>query len=71
MVTAAFQEIRDGKPRTISFLAKRARGLMARFIIRQRIDDPEGLKNFSDEGYGFRPDLSVDDKLVFTRQQPS
>lgn len=67
LVTAVFQEIRDGKPKTISFLAKRARGLMARFQIQQRIDDPEGLKDFAEEGYAFRPDLSAGDRLVFTR----
>ena len=67
LITADFKEVRDGKPRTISFFAKRARGLMARFQVRHRIDDPEGLKDFAEEGYGFRPDLSADDRLVFTR----
>ncbi len=69
LVTADFKEIRDGKPRTISFFAKRARGLMARFVVRQRVEEPEGLKDFAEEGYGFRPDLSADDRLVFTREQ--
>ncbi len=69
LVHAAFQEIRGGKPRTISFFAKRARGLMARFVVRHRIDDPEGLKDFAEEGYGYAPDLSTDDRLVFTRDQ--
>ena len=68
LITADFKEIRDGKPRTISFFAKRARGLMARFQVRHRIDDPEGLKDFAEEGYGFRPDLSADDRMVFTRE---
>ncbi len=68
LITADFKEIRDGKPRVISFFAKRARGLMARFLVRHRIDEPEGLKDFADEGYGFRPDLSADDRLVFTRE---
>ena len=68
VIDADFKEIRDGKPRTISFFAKRARGLMARFQVKHRIDDPEGLKDFADEGYGFRADLSADDGLVFTRE---
>ena len=68
LVTADFKEIRDGKPRTISFFAKRARGLMARFQVKHRIDDPERLKDFAEEGYGFQPDLSADDRLVFTRE---
>ena len=67
LITAEFQEIRDGKPRTISFFAKRARGLMARFQVQNRIDAPEGLKDFAEEGYGYRPDLSSDDRLIFTR----
>lgn len=69
LVTALFQEIRDGKPKTISFSAKRARGLMARFIVRSRIDAPEGLKDFAEEGYSFRPELSREDRLLFVREQ--
>ncbi len=68
LITAEFKEIRDGKPRTISFFAKRARGLMARFQVRNRIEEPEGLKAFEEEGYGFRQDLSESDRLVFTRE---
>jgi len=67
LVTAVFQEVRDGRPRTISFLAKKARGLMARFQVVHRIEDPEGLKDFDSEGYAYRPDLSAADRLVFTR----
>lgn len=67
LVTAVFQEIRDGQPKTIAFSAKRARGLMARYVVQHRIDDPEGLRDFAEEGYGFRKDLSGDDRLVFTR----
>ena len=67
LVTAVFQEIRNGKPKTIAFSAKRARGLMARYVVENRIDDPKGLKDFAEEGYGFRKDLSDGDRLVFTR----
>jgi len=69
LVTAVFQEIREGQPKTISFLAKRARGLMARYQVVNRIEDPEQLKGFDDEGYEYRPDLSEEDRLVFTREQ--
>jgi len=69
VVTALFQDIRDGRPKTIAFLAKKGRGLMARFVIENRIDEPEGLKDFAAEGYRFRPDLSADDKFVFTRRR--
>lgn len=67
LVTAVFQEIRDRKPKTIAFSAKRARGLMARFVVQNRIEDPEGLKDFAADGYGFRENLSEADRLVFTR----
>jgi cytoplasmic iron level regulating protein YaaA (DUF328/UPF0246 family) len=68
MVTAAFKEIRDGEPKVIAFLAKKARGRMARFVLQERIEDPEGLKEFAVDGYGFRPDLSSADEIVFTRE---
>ncbi|MFQ5528186.1 MAG: peroxide stress protein YaaA [Thermoanaerobaculia bacterium] len=67
LVTAVFQEIRDGKPKTIAFSAKRARGLMARYVVDNRVDEPEGLKDFAAEGYRFRKSLSEPDRLVFTR----
>jgi len=67
-VTAVFQEIRDGKPKTIGLYAKRARGLMARFVIANRIQSPEGLEAFAEDGYRFRPGLSVEDRMVFTRK---
>ena len=67
MITAGFQEVRDGKPRTIGFLVKRARGLMARFVVKNRIEDPGGLKDFNGEGYAFRADLSDGDRYFFSR----
>ena len=67
MVTAVFQESRDGRLKTIAFNAKKARGLMARFVIQNRVEEPGELKAFAEEGYGFRPDLSTDDRMFFTR----
>ncbi len=67
MVTAAFQEERDGSLKTIGFLAKKARGMMTRYVVRNRIDSPDGLREFDDEGYAFRPELSDAGRLVFTR----
>lgn len=69
LVTALFKEIRDGQPKTISFSAKRARGLMARFVVKNRVDRLDGLKDFAEEGYGFRPEMSDDDRLLFVRDQ--
>lgn len=62
-----FKEIKDGKPKTIPFFAKKARGLMARFMIQNRIDKPEDLQAFDLEKYSFDPNLSSEKKLVFTR----
>ncbi len=67
VVTAVFQELREGKPRTISFSAKRARGLMARFIIENRIETPEELKDFAVEGYRHQPEMSEPNRQVFLR----
>ncbi len=69
VVTAVFQEIRDGRPKTIGFLAKKARGMMSRFVVTERVDEPEGLKDFGAEGYRFQPKLSTDDRFVYTRKK--
>jgi cytoplasmic iron level regulating protein YaaA (DUF328/UPF0246 family) len=66
-LTIQFKEIRDGKPRVISFFAKKARGLMARFLVENRIEQRDGLKAFDAEGYAFDPDLSKPRTWVFTR----
>lgn len=67
LIEATFKEIRDGQPRTISFFAKRARGLMARYVVKHRVGDPEALKDFSEEGYEYRDDLSTERQWVFAR----
>jgi cytoplasmic iron level regulating protein YaaA (DUF328/UPF0246 family) len=69
LVTALFKEDREGTIKTISFSAKRARGLMARFIVQNRVDSPEGMKEFNEEGYSYRPDLSDDSTMLFVRDQ--
>lgn len=67
IITPQFKEIRDGKARFISFSAKKARGTMARYIIDQRIDEPEKLKGFKRDGYKFNKTLSKGTQWVFTR----
>jgi len=69
VITPAFREWRKGEYRFISFSAKKARGLMSRYMIDQRIDQPEGLKDFDYEGYRFNPKLSSAGDWVFTRRQ--
>lgn len=70
VITPVFHEERDGKARVIGLMAKRARGMMARFIIANRLDDPEQIKNFSAAGYAFRPERSDAASWVFSRPQP-
>ena len=48
-------------------MAKRARGLMARYCVQHRIDSPDGLPGFSEEGYVHAPQASTPDRLVFRR----
>ena len=67
IVTINFKEWRRDAYRFVSFSAKKARGLMSRYMIDQRITAPNKLKNFDWEGYGFNPDLSSDDEWIFTR----
>jgi hypothetical protein len=67
IITPAFKENKDGKYQMVSFFAKRARGLMSRFIIQNNISDPEEMKAFDLEGYYFNNQLSKEDNWVFTR----
>jgi cytoplasmic iron level regulating protein YaaA (DUF328/UPF0246 family) len=73
LITPVFMEEKDdGKaPRIVSFFAKRARGAMARFILRNRLVDPDALTGFDLDGYAFRPDLSEPDRPVFVRPYPA
>lgn len=71
VVECVFEEGRDGGWQVISFFAKRARGLMARHAVRQRIDRVDGLRDFAAEGYALAPSASTADRLVFRRQQPA
>jgi cytoplasmic iron level regulating protein YaaA (DUF328/UPF0246 family) len=65
-----FKETRDGKTRVVAIFAKRARGMMADYIIRNRIEDPQELKKFRLEGYRFNKALSDDKQWTFERPQP-
>ncbi len=67
IVTPHFKELKSGGYRTIGLFAKKARGLMSRFMIKNRIDDAAALKDFAEEGYRFDAELSSDNDWVFTR----
>lgn len=70
VVSCRFLEEKDGEARIISFYAKRARGLLARYAIDNRIDRAEDLKGFDSAGYRFVPELSSDEEFTFARPQP-
>ena len=69
VIDCVFEDYKGGKYKIISFLAKRARGLMARYAITHRIKTPKGLEGFDLEGYAFDAAVSEPDRLVFRRQQ--
>ena len=70
VVTPVFKDIKDGKLRTIAAFAKPARGMMASYIIKNRLEDADGIKEFNEGGYEFDKSLSTEDEFVFTRPQP-
>lgn len=67
VITPQFREEKDGESRIISFFAKKARGVMSRFIIENRIEDPNHLKDFDRDGYRFNAAASTKDEWIFTR----
>lgn len=70
VITPQFMEVKDDRPRIVSFFAKRARGAMARHLMQQRATNPEAVKAFTTDGYAFDSSLSEGDKWVFTRPYP-
>ena len=67
VVTPVFKDFSNGQYKMISFFAKKARGMMTRFILQNKIFDPEQLKLFDSGGYFYNEELSKVDQLVFTR----
>jgi cytoplasmic iron level regulating protein YaaA (DUF328/UPF0246 family) len=69
VVECVFEDYKGGKYKIISFFAKRARGLLARYAIQKQIKNPEKLKDFDLDGYGFVATASDDNRWVFRRKQ--
>lgn len=69
VITPQFLDKKDGQYKMISFFAKRARGLMSRFIVTNRISEPQETKAFDMEGYHFNNYLSTEQEWVFTRER--
>ncbi len=69
VITPVFKEIKGGVGKTIGLMAKRARGMMARYIIKNRLDRAEAIKDFAEGGYVYREDLSKGNDWVFTAER--
>ncbi len=65
VITPQFFELKNGEPRIVSFFAKKARGSMARYVMQNRLRDPEDLLGFDLGGFAFDPGLSTSDKPAF------
>lgn len=68
VVECVFEEYKNGQYKIISFMAKKARGLMARYIVTHRIATPQKLKSFNLAGYAFDAGVSTPERLVFRRK---
>lgn len=69
IITPAFKEYKNGDYKMIGIYAKKARGMLSRYIIRNAITQPEDIKQFNEEGYQFNSKLSKGNNWVFTRRQ--
>ena len=69
VITPIFKDCKNGQYKVISFFAKKARGMMARYIIKNRVSDIAQLKKFDVAGYYFVPAESTSSELVFKREE--
>jgi cytoplasmic iron level regulating protein YaaA (DUF328/UPF0246 family) len=67
LITVNFKEWKNGQYKIVGIYAKKARGLMSRFIIKNRIIDKAKMKDFTDNSYAFNEELSSDSEYIFTR----
>ena len=69
VITPQFKDMKNGQYKMISFFAKKARGMMARFIIQNRIENVNDIHTFDLGGYSYNKSLSTPNQPVFTRSQ--
>ncbi|MBL54225.1 MAG: peroxide stress protein YaaA [Alteromonadaceae bacterium] len=69
IITPVFKDKKNGQYKIISFFAKKARGLMARYILQNKVEDVAGLKAFDTAGYYFSEEQSTETELVFLREE--
>ena len=67
VITPAFKEYKNGKYKFLSFFGKKARGLMAGYLLESKVKKPEQMKRFDVDGYAFNEELSTEAEWVFTR----
>ncbi|MEE9434468.1 MAG: peroxide stress protein YaaA [Sphingorhabdus sp.] len=70
VISASFLNVKDGEARSLMYHVKYARGLMARWIMENRVDRADGLKDFDADGYRLDKMASTDSQLIFSRKQP-
>jgi len=70
VISAKFLNVKDGQARALMYYAKFGRGLMARWIMQNRVERANDLKDFNLDGYSFDKATSSETELVFTRPQP-
>ncbi|WP_163832082.1 peroxide stress protein YaaA [Spartinivicinus ruber] len=68
IITPVFKDWKNGQYKVISFLAKKARGMMVNYLVKKKIKHPEKLKQFDMAGYQYQPELSSEKEWVFTRK---
>lgn len=71
IITPSFKDLKNGRYKFLSFYAKKARGLMARYIVDNRVSTLKGLKEFDVDGYYFSESQSRGDNWVFLRDKPA
>lgn len=69
VITPVFKEVRGGQAKIVSFSAKRARGMMARYVVSNRITSPEKIKKFNLDGYAFVSEGSTETDWLFLRKK--
>ncbi|MFT5259207.1 MAG: cytoplasmic iron level regulating protein YaaA (DUF328/UPF0246 family) [Saprospiraceae bacterium] len=70
ILSVNFREEKEGQTKIIAIYAKKARGLMANWLVKNKVDQSEAIKAFKVEGYRFNAGLSDDGQLTFVRPQP-
>ena len=69
IITPEFKDWKNGQYKMMGVYAKKARGQLSRFVIQNQLTEPEAMKEFNVDGYGFNEEMSSGSKWVFTRRQ--